>query len=104
MGKPASKIASDLIRDRDAIAGLDVLDDLCAQAAEEVYEARSRAGLSQAQLAKLVGTTQSAIARVEDADYDGHSLRTLARIASVLGLRCTFAMLPGENVGARHRG
>ena len=52
--------------------------------AQLVYDARTGAGLTQAQLAKLVGTTQPVIARLEDADYRGHSLRMLRRIAAAL--------------------
>src|SRR5437667_9743912 len=55
--------------------------------ARKIYELRTKAGLSQAQLAKKVGTTQSAISRLEDADYDGHSLAILRRIASALEKR-----------------
>ena len=52
--------------------------------AQLVYDARTHAGLTQAQLAKRVGTTQPVIARLEDADYRGHSLRMLRRIAAAL--------------------
>ena len=38
-----------------------------------VREIREDAGLTQAELAKKVGTTQSVIARLEDAEYSGHS-------------------------------
>ena len=55
--------------------------------AAEIYAARTAAGLSQAQLASLTGTTQSVIARLEDADYEGHSLTTLKKIARALGLQ-----------------
>ena len=55
--------------------------------AAEIYSARTAAGLSQAQLAALTGTTQSVIARLEDADYEGHSLTTLKKIAQALGLQ-----------------
>jgi ribosome-binding protein aMBF1 (putative translation factor) len=48
----------------------------------KIFELRSKAGMSQSQLAKRVGTTQSVISRLEDADYDGHSLWMLRRIAS----------------------
>ncbi len=51
-----------------------------------VREMREDAGLTQAELAKKVGTTQSVIARLEDADYAGHSLTMLERIASVCGI------------------
>ena len=62
------------------------LATICAQIAEEVYDARRRRRMTQAALAKLIGTSQSAIARVEDADYDGHSIKTIARIAVALEL------------------
>lgn len=48
---------------------------------------RTDAGLSQRQLAKLVGTTASVICRLEDADYEGHSLAMLNRIATALNRR-----------------
>ena len=45
-----------------------------ADIARKIYELRKEAGLTQTELAKLVGTTASAISRLEDADYEGHSL------------------------------
>jgi transcriptional regulator with XRE-family HTH domain len=57
-----------------------------ADIAQKVYDLRTRAGLSQSELADRVGTRQSVISRIEDADYDGHSLKLLKRIADVLGL------------------
>ncbi len=50
-----------------------------------IYEARQAAGLTQTQLAKMVGTDQAVISRLEDADYEGHSLAMLRRIAEALG-------------------
>jgi len=55
--------------------------------ARKIYELRTKAKLSQSELAKKVGTTQSVISRLEDADYDGHSLAILRRIASALEKR-----------------
>src|SRR5258706_8349127 len=55
--------------------------------AQLIYDARTKAGLSQGDLAKKVGTTQSVISRLEDADYDGHSLSMLQRIAAALERR-----------------
>ncbi|MGH9785330.1 MAG: helix-turn-helix transcriptional regulator, partial [Terriglobia bacterium] len=46
-----------------------------------------QAGLTQRQLAKLVGTTASVICRLENADYEGHSLAMLNRIAAALNQR-----------------
>jgi ribosome-binding protein aMBF1 (putative translation factor) len=51
-----------------------------------VREMREDAGLTQAGLAKKVGTTQSVIARLEDAEYSGHSLTMLERIAAACGV------------------
>jgi DNA-binding XRE family transcriptional regulator len=53
----------------------------------KIFELRKKAGLTQKELAKLVGTTASVISRLEDADYEGHSLAMLTRIAEALGKR-----------------
>ena len=55
--------------------------------ARKIYRLRQRAGLTQGQLAKLVGTTTSVISRLEDAEYQGHSLAMLRRIADALNKR-----------------
>jgi len=58
-----------------------------AKVAQLLYEARTKAGLTQQQLAELIGTKQPVIARLEDADYEGHSLSMLQRIAHALNQR-----------------
>ena len=58
---------------------------LTVDVASQIYNLRKRAGLSQRQLAAKVGTTASVICRLEDSDYDGHSLSMLKRIAAALG-------------------
>lgn len=62
--------------------------------AEMIYAGRSAAGLTQAQLARLVGTTQSVISRLEDAEYEGHSLSMLQRIAVALHKRLEVRFAP----------
>lgn len=62
--------------------------------ARKIFQLRSKAKLSQAELAKKVGTTQSVISRLEDADYDGHSLVMLRRIASALEQRLEIRFVP----------
>ena len=52
--------------------------------AQMIYDARIEAGLTQKELADLIGTRQSVISRLEDADYEGHSLLMLNRIATAL--------------------
>jgi ribosome-binding protein aMBF1 (putative translation factor) len=65
-----------------------------ADIAAEIYNLREQAGLTQKQLAKLIGTTQSVISRLEDADYRGHSLEMLRRIASALNCRVEIRIVP----------
>ena len=48
---------------------------------------RNEAGMSQAELAKKVGTTQQQISRMESPSYEGHSLSMLRRVADVLGAK-----------------
>ena len=73
-GKPEKMVELEKIRADDAVA-------------RKIYELRVKAGLSQRALAKLVGTTASVICRLEDADYEGHSLAMLNRIAKALDKR-----------------
>lgn len=55
-----------------------------AEVAQLIFDARTKERMTQKQLAERVGTTQSVIARLEDADYHGHSLSMLQRIARAL--------------------
>jgi transcriptional regulator with XRE-family HTH domain len=57
------------------------------EVARRIFELRKKAGLTQAQLAKMIGTTASVISRLEGADYEGHSLAMLRRIAAALDKR-----------------
>ena len=65
-----------------------------AQVARKIYDLRDQAGLTQKELARLVGTTPSVISRLEDADYDGHSLSMLRRIAAALDKRVEIRFVP----------
>ena len=67
-----------------------------SEAARLIYDIRTSAGLSQKELAALVGTTQSVISRLEDADYEGHSLTMLNRIARALDRRLTVVVTSKE--------
>ncbi|MCL4524511.1 MAG: helix-turn-helix transcriptional regulator [Acidobacteria bacterium] len=51
-----------------------------------VREMREDAELTQTELARKIGTTQSVIARLEDAEYRGQSLPMLERIAAACGV------------------
>lgn len=62
--------------------------------ASQIYNLREKAGLSQVELAKRIGTTQSVISRLEDADYEGHSLAMLRRIADAVEKRIEIRFVP----------
>jgi transcriptional regulator with XRE-family HTH domain len=63
-----------------------------AEVAQMIYDLRQETGLTQKELAELIGTTQSVISRLEDADYNGHSLSMLSRIAKALNRHLTVQM------------
>jgi ribosome-binding protein aMBF1 (putative translation factor) len=67
------------------------------EVAQMIYDARTRAGLSQSGLAALIGSKQPVIARLEDADYEGHSLTMLRRIAAALEQRLEIRFVPQTN-------
>ncbi len=71
-------------------------ESINAQVAQLIFEARTKAGLSQQQLAERIGTKQPNIARLEDGDYDGHSLTMLQRVARALDQRLEIAFQPLE--------
>lgn len=97
-----SKITTDAVEiiQRRYFAGkperLHVLEEARAndEIARRILELRTKAGLTQAQLGKLVGTTASVICRLEDADYEGHSLAMLRRIAAALNKRIEIRFVP----------
>lgn len=64
------------------------------QVAAQVYTLRTAAGLTQRALAERIGTTASVISRLEQADYEGHSLGMLRRIAAALHHRVTLTFVP----------
>jgi transcriptional regulator with XRE-family HTH domain len=61
---------------------------------DQVLKARAEAGLTQAEVAARVGTTQSAIARLESvASNHSPSIATLQRYASALGYRVEIRLV-----------
>ena len=71
--------------------------------AQLIYDARAAAGLTQQQLARLAKTRQPVIARLESADYEGHSMSMLKRIADALGLSIELRMVPRPRRRSRAR-
>ncbi|MDO8452922.1 MAG: helix-turn-helix transcriptional regulator [bacterium] len=60
----------------------------------QIMDLRKKAGLTQKQLAELVGTKQSNIARIEDADYTRYTLTTLEKITKALKAKLEIRIIP----------
>ena len=71
---------------------------LNARVARAIYDMRTQANLTQKQLADKIGTRQPVIARLEDADYEGHSMTMLQRVAFTLGFEVDIRYRPAEPV------
>ena len=74
------------------------------QAALAIREAREAAGVTQEELANLIGTTQSVISRLENANYEGHTLKILERIANELKHRLIIHLEPIDEKRASFQG
>lgn len=90
----ALKIIDNMIGDNSELRELCEQATVNAYVAQLIYDARVEARLSQTELARLIGTTQSVISRLEDADYEGHSLSLLNKIAQVLNREVKIALVP----------
>lgn len=73
------------------------------EAAQLIYDMRTKGGLSQRELAKRVGTTASVICRLEDADYEGHTLAMVRRIATALNRRLELRAVPIKTAPGKGR-
>ncbi|MDZ4346823.1 MAG: helix-turn-helix transcriptional regulator [Candidatus Binatia bacterium] len=60
----------------------------------QIAALRRQAGLSQKELAKLLNISQQQISRLESPGYEGHSLSTLRRVATVLHARVRVVFEP----------
>lgn len=60
----------------------------------QIRELREKAGLTQKQLAELVGTKQSNIARIEDAEYTRYTLTTLEKVTKALKAKLEIKIVP----------
>jgi ribosome-binding protein aMBF1 (putative translation factor) len=85
--------AETLERLRERLAGVDDDGWFFAGIAEQVADRRRALGLSQAELAELVATTQSAIARLESGGRPPR-IDTLLRIANALDCELLVELRP----------
>jgi transcriptional regulator with XRE-family HTH domain len=86
---------ADVRREYDALAEeFELLD--------EILKARAAAGLTQAQVAARIGTTQSVVARFEsDIGKHSPSIATLKRYASALGYRLQVRLVKDRGLTNR---
>ena len=87
-----AELKKELMKNPGFKAEYDALEDEFSLA-RELIKARARAGLSQAELAQRMGTTQSAIARLESGKSPP-SMRTITRIAAATGTRAVVRLEP----------
>jgi ribosome-binding protein aMBF1 (putative translation factor) len=78
------EIRAEVAQDRDLNAAFQ-RELARLQLANQIADARKRAGLSQAQLAERIGTKQTGVARMERAGTTGFTTTTLAKIAAATG-------------------
>jgi DNA-binding XRE family transcriptional regulator len=78
------------------------------QAANQAWEIalqlaalRQARGLTQKQVAELLGTKQQAIARLEDPTDTGHSLSMVRKYIEALGASLDVTSIPTENMTER---
>lgn len=64
------------------------------QLANQMLKARSRAGLTQDAVAERMGTTKSAVSRLESATKHAPSLATLKRYANAVGCELQVRLVP----------
>ena len=64
---------------------------------EQLAALRQSANMTQAAVAKKVGTTASAISRYENSEYDRYELQTLRKIVEACGGRIHIIVAPAKD-------
>ncbi|MBT4138375.1 MAG: XRE family transcriptional regulator [Candidatus Latescibacteria bacterium] len=94
--RDANRIIDEITGDDEELKQMIAEETVNSEVARLIYDARISAGLTQTELADLIGSKQPVIARLEDADYEGHSLTMLQRIAIVLNQKIEINFVPAE--------
>ena len=94
--RDANRILDEMTGDDGELQQMIAEETVNAEVARLIYKVRKTAGLTQAELAELIGSKQPVIARLEDADYEGHSLTMLQRIALALNQRLEINFVPAK--------
>ena len=66
------------------------------QIANQIAMLRERRGLSQAALARRIGTKQEGVARMERNNYRGYTMKTLAKVATALSAQLEVRLVPNH--------
>jgi ribosome-binding protein aMBF1 (putative translation factor) len=66
------------------------------EVAGQIRQLREKRGLTQVQFAKVCRMKQSAVSRIEQAEYSGWTYKTLARVAEKLHARLRISFEPME--------
>ncbi len=69
--------------------------------AHELLAARARAGLTQEEVADSMGTTKSAVSRLESAGKHSPSVTTLKKYARAVGCEVEIRLVPMDRKGGR---
>lgn len=95
---PVETLAKDWMRDPEFRAAYEALEEEFSLA-EAIIKARIEADMTQEEVAAAMGTTQTAVARMEG----GHlpSTRTLQRFADATGTRLKISFEPVRRKAAR---
>jgi predicted transcriptional regulator len=80
---------------RSRFPGLESLGERRRELIEELVRARRESELSQTEIAARMGTSQSAVARLESGELDAR-LSTLERYAAALGRTVDWQIRPSE--------
>ena len=88
--KPLKAVKAKLLKNPDTQREYDALAEEF-ELAREMITARNRAGLTQADVAERMGTTQSAIARIESGRRQP-SMRTVQRYAQAIGCKAVVRL------------
>ena len=89
----AAKILRTMLGDTPELREMIAEEKLNVHVARMIYDARNARGLTQTELAELVGTKQQSIARLEDADYgDAVRERVALDLADQVFPACNLAL------------
>lgn len=96
---PVESLVDEWRKDPEFVQAYDALEEEFSLVSAMV-EARARANLTQEEVAKRMGTTQTAVARLEGA-RSMPSTRTLERYAKATGHRLRIAFVPDDQSTGR---